>query len=848
MLVDGTPTLSCITLAHRVGGREVTTIEGLRDHAMVDAFVRADAVQCGFCTPGQIVSAVALVESTPAPDPGGDPAPDGGQPVPLRHLSEDRGGDSHVARLIRTEKEVEGRREEVWLVVEEDALEQWPAGPLEVVGRPAARIDGLERARGEATFTADLRLPGTLHTAVLRSPHAHARVVRIDLAPALAAPGVRAAIGPGESSALVEVCGYEGVAVAAVCAETRAQARRGGRADRGRVGACSSRCSTPDEAVARGELLSTRERERGDLERGLAEADVVVEATYRTQTVLHNSLETHGSVCRWVGETLEVYTSTQDIWGVRREVADVMGLPPDRVRVVCEFMGGGFGAKTDAGDYTLIAAELATRTGRPVRCTLTRREENVSSGNRNATIQRLVAGARADGTLTALGGEYVNAVGWFGWNAFTEGPMQMLYACPNVKTITRGAKVNTPPMRPFRAPGFVEGTFGLECLLDELAAKLDLDPLELRRRNHADREPERDRPYSGKNLDECYRRAEPHWERRHEVRARSTETVKRGVGMASQIWYGGGGPPSYAWIRVGSDGRAAVVTALQDVGSGTKTALAQIAAEELGIALEHVSVVAGDSARGPYATISGGSSTTASMGPATRAAAADAKRQILELASQRYDTDVSELALSGGRVVAAGGGNWPLAEVVGLLGNGQILGTGARGPNPTGMEVLTFGVHVAEVSVDVETGEVSVERIAAVHDSGRVINPLGASSQVEGGIIQGIGHTLSEERLLDPATGTILTRTLDAYRVPTIADVPEIVCEFVDVPDAHLTNLGAKGLGEPPIVPVAAAIANAIRDATGAEIRSLPITREEMLKALREARAREGARGAPAAV
>ena len=236
------------------------------------------------------------------------------------------------------------------------------------------------------------------------------------------------------------------------------------------------------------------------------------------------------------------------------------------------------------------------------------------------------------------------------------------------------------------------------------------------------------------------------------------------------------------------------------------------------------------------------------MGPATRAAAADAKRQILELAAQRYGTDVSQLALSGGRVVAAGGGSWPLAEVVGLLGNGQILGTGARGPNPTGMEVLTFGVHVAEVAVDVETGEVSVERIAAVHDIGRVINPLGASSQVEGGIIQGIGHTLSEERLLDPPTGTILTRTLDAYRVPTIADVPEIVCEFVDVPDAQLTNLGAKGLGEPPIVPVAAAIANAIRDATGADVRSLPITREEMLRALREARAREGARGAPAAV
>jgi xanthine dehydrogenase YagR molybdenum-binding subunit len=407
--------------------------------------------------------------------------------------------------------------------------------------------------------------------------------------------------------------------------------------------------------------------------------------------------------------------------------------------------------------------------------------------------------------------------------------MQMLYACPNVRTTTHAARTNQPPMKAFRAPGFVEGTFGLEALLDELAAKLELDPLELRRKNYAERDEVDERPYSGKQLLECYRRAEPHWERRHEVRARSTATVKRGVGMASQIWYGGGGPPSYAWIRVGSDGHATVVTAMQDIGTGTKTAMAQIAAEELGIPLEHVTVSLGDSARGPYAAISAGSSTTPSMGPAVRAAAADAKRQIVEIAEQRGDA------------------NMPLAEVVALLEDAQILGKGARGPNPTGMQVLTFGVQVAEVAVDVETGEVWVERIAAVHDVGRVINPLGASSQIEGGIIQGIGHTLSEERLHDPKTGRLLTTTLDAYKLPTIADVPEIVSELIDFPDEHLTNLGSKGLGEPLIIPIAAAIANAIRDATGADVRQLPITREEMLRALREAEAKER-RAAPARV
>ena len=745
-----------------------------------------------------------------------------------------------MARLIRTEKEVEGRFEEVWLVVEEDALQQWPAGAREVVGQPATRVDGLERARGEAVYTADLKLPGMLHTAVLRCPYAHAHVSSIDLAPALALPGVHAAIGPRDIPQLEEECGYQGTAVAAVCADTFEQARAAVAA----IGIEWEQLDPaldPDEAVARKQLLGEpRETARGDLEAGLAEADFVVEGEYRTQVVLHSSLETHQSVVQWLGDTLEVYISTQYIWGVREEISGALGIPADKVRVVCQYMGGGFGSKNSPDEHTFIAIELAKRANRPVRCALTRREENLASGNRNATIQRLTIGAKADGTLTALGGEYVNATGWGGWSSPVEGPMQQLYSCPNVSTTTSAAKINQPPMKAFRAPGFVEGTFGLESLLDVLAAKLGMDPLELRRKNYADSDLSGEKPYSSKNLMECYRRAEPHWERRHEVRARSTDTVKRGVGMASQVWYGGGGPPSYAWIRVGSDGRANVVTAMQDIGTGTKTAMAQIAAEELGIPLDHVTVALGDSARGPFASLSAGSSTTPSMGPAVRAAAADAKRQIIEIAAQRFDLEERVLDLKSGHVVSADGNlHAPLVDVIGLLENAQILGKGARGPNPAGMTVLTFGVQVAEVAVDVETGEVWVDRIAAIHDVGRVINPLGAQSQVEGGIIQGIGHTLSEHRLHDPRTGQILTTGLDAYKLPTIADVPEIVSELIDQPDEHLTNLGSKGLGEPPIIPTAAAIANAIRDATGAEVHELPISREEMLRALKEAKERE---------
>jgi len=754
-----------------------------------------------------------------------------------------------LARLIRTEKEVEGRYEDVWIVVEEDALDQWPAGPLTTVGQAVPRVDGLQRARGQAGYTADLQLPGMLHAAVLRSPYARARVTGIKLDAARSAPGVRAVLGPGELEVLRDDPGYVGQAVAAVAAETFGQAQAA-------LGLLDLDWEVleplldPDEAVRRESFVSdVKTYERGDFERGVAEADVVVEAEYRTQVVLHNSMETHQAVCHWDDDGITVYISTQYIWGVRDAVAEHLGLPPDKVRVVCHAMGGGFGSKNGPGDYTPIAAELAKRTGRPVKCALTRREENIAAGNRNATIQRLTAAAKSDGTLLALGGEFINAIGLSGWSASTEGPMKMLYACENVRTVQYPAKLNLPPMAAFRAPGFVEGTFALECLLDELAAKLDLDPLELRRRNYASSDRVDDRPFSSKNLEECYRRAEPHWAKRDEVRARSEGPWKHGIGLASQIWYGGGGPPSYAWIRLGADGRVQVVTAMQDIGTGTRTAMAQIAAEELGIPVEHVQVSLGDSARGPFASISAGSSTVPSMGPAVRSAAADAKRQLIEIAAQRFHLEERVLDVKNGQIVSSDGGSWPLTEVTGLLEDGQILGKGARGPNPAGMQVLTFGVQVAEVAVDVETGEVRVDKIVAIHDVGRVINQLGASSQVEGGIIQGIGHTLSEERIVDPATGSILTRTLDAYKLPTIADVPEIVTELVDVPDPHLTNLGSKGLGEPPIVPTAAAIANAIRDATGASVFSLPISREEMLRALREAAQREKARrGAPAAV
>ena len=507
--------------------------------------------------------------------------------------------------------------------------------------------------------------------------------------------------------------------------------------------------------------------------------------------------------------------------------------------MICEFMGGGFGSKAGVGSYLLLAAELATRTGRPVRCALTRRAENMISGNRNATIQRVTAGARADGTLTVLGGEYTCALGWDGWLPPTAGPTQLLYACDNVRTVEHGAKLNLPPMAAFRAPGFVEGTWSLECMLDKLAAQLGVDPLELRKLNYAHADAMDGRPYSSKGLMECYRRAEPHWARRHEVRARSDEIWKRGMGMASQIWYGGGGPPSYAWVRLGSDGRANVVTAMQDIGTGTRTAMAMIAAEELGLPSTR--------SRFRSATRRAGRSrrSLAAPRPCRRWARPCAPRPLtrrarcIELAAQRFDREEKLLSLKGGNIVSSDGGSWPLDRDHRPARRRPDPRQGRPRPQPhryarahvrdparggRGRRRHRRG-HRREGRRDPRRRPRDQSARRAEPDRGR--DHPGARPHVLGGAA---GR---------PADRTILTRTFDSYKVPTIADVPEIVCDLVDEPDAHLTNLGSKGLGEPPIVPTAAAIANAIRDATGADVTSLPITREEILRALRDAEASE---------
>jgi CO/xanthine dehydrogenase Mo-binding subunit len=749
-----------------------------------------------------------------------------------------------VAKLVRTQVEMEGRFEDRWVLVEpDDHIESWPASSeLAVVGRPAPRVTGRKRVSGDARFISDIALPGMLEGIVLRSPHAHARVT-LELEAARAIPGVLAVAGPGDTpplageQVLTAEPEYAGAAVAALAATDAEAAARGLTALAPRWEPLGFVVDLEQGLAEQRFTEDPAEDERGDVEAGFLEADVIVEAEYRTPAQVQQALEPHCAVAEWSQDELAIWISTQGIFDARGELAESFGVGPDRVQVTCEFMGGGFGGKQGATIEGLLAAHLARVAGRPVRVYNERRTETVASGHRPATIQRYRVGARRDGTLTAIDATAVIAMGVSGlFVPPVLAPALTLYRCENVRTATFPVRLNLGFSNAFRAPGVMEGSFGFEQIVDELAEALELDPLELRRRNSIEVDQPSGLPYSSKDLQRAIDRAAElaGWDDRHTlVSEPSPDGRVRGLGAACQIWWGGGGPPAHALVRLGADGVATVVTGTQDIGTGTTTVLAQVAAEELGLALGRVRVETGTTRYGVFAPVSGGSQTAPSVAPAVRAAANDVRGQVLDLASDLFEVDAADLLLADGEIRSRDGAlRKPLSEVTGKLGRAQLVGTGSRGPNPEGMRVNTFGCQIAQVAVDIETGQIEVERIVAVHDVGRVLNPLTASSQVEGGILQALGFALMEERVIDPTTGTVVNGGFEDYKMMTIADTPEIVSELIDVPDPHLSTMGVKGLGEPPIIPTAAAVANAVAAALGVRVREAPITRRRVLEVL----------------
>ena len=727
-----------------------------------------------------------------------------------------------------------------------------PWGETKVVGKPLPRVDAYERVSGSAVFPLDFALPDMLHGAILRCPYPHAQVKSIDTSAAEKMPGVRAVItgktpgadvpwyrsrGKWFSKLFDDRVRHEGDEVAAVAAETRAQAYDALKAIRVEYEELAFVLDPREALKADAPLIhdggnrygDPNDYKRGDVEAGFAAADAVVEGTYSTACQIHTPMEVHGSVVKWDGNRLTVWDTTQGVFAVQQAVAGSLHLPLANVRVIGHYMGGGFGSKLEAGKYTVIAALLARMTARPVKLFLSREETFLAVGNRPANSMKVKVGAKKDGTLTAIEFLSMGSGGAYPGGADSSFLATDLYTCPNVRTVDENVAVNAGRARAMRAPGFPQGAWALEQAMDELAARLGMDPVDLRLANVPKVSQRRgNQPYTSTGLAQCLRDGakEFGWSEARK-RTKGDGAVRRGVGMAAGMWAHGGGPPATVVVKLFADGSVNLNSGAADIGTGTKTVMAQTVAEELGVALEKIQIEHADTGTTQYSGPSGGSKTVPSDMPAARAAAIEVRTQLLKAAAEELKLPVEELMLAGGEVVSTKDPTKKLAvTAVPALQRQQVLvGVGTRGPNVEGKVISMFGAHFAEVEVNTRTGEVTVTRLLAAQDSARVMNRLTFECQVQGGLVMGLGLGRTEERVLDRQTGKMCNANWHDYKIPTALDVPaKQTVHSVDLVDTECNTVGAKGIGEPSTIPTAAAIANAVHDAVGVRVADSPIT------------------------
>ena len=709
------------------------------------------------------------------------------------------------------------------------------------IGKATPRVDGREVVTGRARYTQDIKLRDMLIGKILRSPHAAAEVVSIDLAPAQALPGVMATIKLAEGK--VRYAGQQVAAVAAVDERTAEKALALIKVDYRTLPYVvdwerARDASAPQVRDGKPNTEELNTYSRGDVEKGFAEADIVIERTYRTAFEIHHPAETHGSVAHWEGDHLVVYDSTQNIHGVRDGLARVLKIPAANITVIKNYMGGGFGSKLGLNEQTVVAATLARQAGRPVKVLLSRRDNAVCVGYRPSSFQTYKVGAKKDGTLTAF--SLLNyASGGLGPGDDVSEPVVDIYTCPNCKVEEHSVFTNTGASRATRAPGHTQGAFGLEGVMDELAAALDMDPLELRKKNYSTKNlGDTGVPYSTKGLDKCYEIGANAigWERRNRRPGEGggPGPLRRGLGMATSIWFGAGVPGTLADIVLYPDMSVEVVCGTQDIGTGTRTHMAVVAAETLGLEPKDITVKLGNSDY-PWAPLSGGSLTTPSVAPAVRDAALKAVERLKAVAASRLKVAVDDVVMGERKFFAKSSPDKSVAfaDVYRDLRRETVFHGERTGFPQNEYAFNTFGAHFAEVEVNMETGRVRVLKYAAAHDSGQIINKLTAESQVIGGITQGLSAGLFEERVMDDTTGNPVNPNLRDYKVATSLDIPEIAPLFVDIVDPRINNLGTKGLGEPPRIPSSAAIANAVYNAIGVHVREIPMTPKRVLEALK---------------
>ena len=569
--------------------------------------------------------------------------------------------------------------------------------------------------------------------------------------------------------------------------------------------------------------------DKADVEAALKASAHIVEGTYSTQVQTHTSLETHGGICEWNGEKLTAWVSTQAVHATRDGLSRALQMQQSDVHVITDYMGGGFGSKLGPDVQVVIAAKLAKEAGAPVKLMLTRKEEHLITGNRPSAYAKVKAGVDAQGKLTAFDAE-TWGTGGAGQGAGFNIPYPV-YAFGVLRQRHKDVFINAGPQRAMRAPGHPQACFITEVVVDELADRLRMDPLELRMRNLPPAGPD------GQDLPtQQWRKYFPMaadkigWSRRHATADTGSGPIKRGMGCAANRWAGGGSNRTRAACEILPDGGVVMRIGTQDIGTGTRTLVAMITAETMGLPLTAVKAAIGDSEY-PWAPGSGGSTTVGSISPTVRIAAENARDALFAKVAPSLRVEPAALVAKDGRVQVkdnpAKGMTWK--EACRLLGVQPISADGAwqQGLSSSG----TSGVQFADVEVDIETGITRVKRVVCVQDCGMIVDRITAESQVYGGIIMGIGFALFEHRILDRNTAKMVNPNMEFYLLPGMSDIPEIDITLIDQPER-----GPVGLGEPPTISTAAAIANAIANATGARVRSLPLTPAAVLAALHEER------------